>query len=1137
MQQHGGLKSGSTTASTTAASLAPAQAPFNPMANEENPFLDDVFFPVSREGIELNRKMEGHEAIPGFDEFVSAQMKATTALAASLDATTATSSPAPAPKPGIAPNGRSGRAVAPGPTQPPPPPPSYDSCVGQLVESPVAMRGEPQDMVPLPFLKTRLPPMRHISAQGASSGDASQEARLSFLAGGGPGSPALLAGPGRGGGLRMWPTAGTNLASENSPTEVSHARPGLGAGASMGMGEGPSQDSEPDSAPSVSAGSRTMGVATAAFVDRTGAVVWVGNSTGEVTRWDLPTLRLRHKFQAHRGGSVTALLVTDYGDLWTGSSRGSLRLWARGAMDSPQSNADSFELRRAGGERAHGKVQGMCHVSSSNTVWSLGIHSLAVWDATNGNFKASVGQLEKEAMHALEASFDTKWAGAGDRSARLSGDMGGDMPGEAPTHVHAHAGASGRGRSLSRAASQVLEKGLRFGKRAVTKSVDSISGYGAKGAGIGGEHVRVFHAQTVAAALDARDNVWVGYQDGTIEVYDSITGAVVKTWRESAGLASLAAVGTCMWAGFDTGQIVIWDARLEVAAVWRGHASPVISIAAVGPRVFTLAHDGSVFGWHHRCANEWREDFAKPLVRQCPQFLSYQNVKVFAGTWNVNQMKLGAISASLPRWIGAGAAMADVAVIGLQEIEMGGRSVAESIVKDTFARGMQERGNLTAQTWLQEILIALNKSTQNTWHRVGSRQLSGILLGVFVRSHLRAHVGEVETGSVARGVMGVGGNKGSVAVAMSLHRRRLLFLCSHFAAHQNAVAKRNEDYTRTVEDMKLLSTFPEFSGGPGEAGVAGAQEGGAGGAAVCESAVFRNSDLIVWLGDFNYRINLPYDDACHAAYAKKLDVLRAQDQWRIELDAGRVFHGFSEGVLGFAPTYKFNKRSSTYDTSEKQRIPAWCDRIMFRSSKNASAVLSGYGDLGPKLLGAKAFPKEPVSCMLAAYDSCHGIVDSDHKPVFAVFDVRVCCVDETAHRRLAQERMDALFPTQSEDLAPQVTVQLAEQAGGVGGVRITNAGGGAVEWEVLHAADGGIATGIYVPRVVAVSPSRGVLARKAARDVVLTTNMHTQLKGEVHRLERVRLEIRYRAYGTCKKAERTTRIDVPLRYERYFHSL
>ena len=66
---------------------------------------------------------------------------------------------------------------------------------------------------------------------------------------------------------------------------------------------------------------------------------------------------------------------------------------------------------------------------------------------------------------------------------------------------------------------------------------------------------------------------------------------------------------------------------------------------------------------------------------------------------------------------------------------------------------------------------------------------------------MQAHTGEVSTASIACGVLGMGGNKGAVAVSFSLYRRRIAFVCSHFAAHQV-----NVQWLRHLPGLALRAT-------------------------------------------------------------------------------------------------------------------------------------------------------------------------------------------------------------------------------------------------------------------------------------------------------------------------------------------
>ena len=78
-----------------------------------------------------------------------------------------------------------------------------------------------------------------------------------------------------------------------------------------------------------------------------------------------------------------------------------------------------------------------------------------------------------------------------------------------------------------------------------------------------------------------------------------------------------------------------------------------------------------------------------------------------------------------------------------------------------------------------------------------------------------------------------------------------------------------------------------------------------------------------------------------------------------------IIHDFSEHPITFLPTYKFDINSDHYDRSNKQRTPSYTDRILFRAN--------GRGN--------------PIVCR--CYQAISTIKTSDHRPVYATFDVKI----------------------------------------------------------------------------------------------------------------------------------------------------
>ena len=250
--------------------------------------------------------------------------------------------------------------------------------------------------------------------------------------------------------------------------------------------------------------------------------------------------------------------------------------------------------------------------------------------------------------------------------------------------------------------------------------------------------------------------------------------------------------------------------------------------------------------------------------------------------------------------------------------------------------------------------------------------IGGIQCALYCHRDVLEEVEMINIADVTCGIGNVLHNKGAIGVYLKLKRRdektgitkssRMLFVTAHLAAHVKNVDARNGDFKRIISELeaqapaRFLRPRRNRDGSPAE----------------CDgSHLLSSMDHVIFSGDLNYRVDLPreYAERCitdikqcageDSQVSTLMNKLLHRDQLLQTMASGRAFADFHEGKITFLPTFKFDKGTSDYDTSHKQRVPAWTDRILFRSSK--ARVLE--------------------------YQSATDATHSDHRPVFGTFQL------------------------------------------------------------------------------------------------------------------------------------------------------
>lgn len=329
------------------------------------------------------------------------------------------------------------------------------------------------------------------------------------------------------------------------------------------------------------------------------------------------------------------------------------------------------------------------------------------------------------------------------------------------------------------------------------------------------------------------------------------------------------------------------------------------------------------------------------LTRRAAEFTTSQTVHIWIGTFNLNGKTHG-IKEDLAPWlfppqVDRSLPLPEIVAVAFQEIvELSAQQIIQT---DPHRR----------QDWEDAVRNTLNTKAagldSEEYVVLRSGQLVGASLSVFVKTSVLPFIKNVEGAVKKTGMSGMAGNKGAVAIRMGYANTSICLVTAHLAAGFANYEERNQDY-------RTISNGLHFQ----------------------RNRSIEDHDTVIWFGDFNYRIGIGNDRARQLINDRDLGTLYENDQLNLQMVHGRAFPHYSERTPTFSPTYKFNIGSDEYDTSEKARIPAWCDRILTKGSN----IRQLYYDSAPLRF-------------------------SDHRPVWGLFQCNISVIEQAKKDSISNE--------------------------------------------------------------------------------------------------------------------------------------
>ena len=232
--------------------------------------------------------------------------------------------------------------------------------------------------------------------------------------------------------------------------------------------------------------------------------------------------------------------------------------------------------------------------------------------------------------------------------------------------------------------------------------------------------------------------------------------------------------------------------------------------------------------------------------------------------------------------------------------------------------------------------------------------MAGNFIGLFAKRCVLSKIKELYTCQIKAGIGPK--NKGSCALRFRIDETTFAFFNCHLASGHGEVYRRTEMVRDIIESaFKKAKTLPKAM----------------------------EHNCLFLFGDLNFRVTMDNQEARQAIRDKKIanllqyeELLQVRQAYQQSITGGsdnlpvdvreaimhdQIISEFKEGEITFPPTYKYDVGTHNFDSSRKQRVPSWTDRILYMDENNKVEQLE--------------------------YQSVPGVSMSDHKPVNGIFEV------------------------------------------------------------------------------------------------------------------------------------------------------